>query len=183
MTTSELILKIATFIVVLLIIVCIVLIVLILAGRDDFAISPNNVIGGTKDDVIALSEPTDTVNKTFKVSNMFPGDSKTQTYKIEVLDKEVRSISFLPEVASETAPLTDVIIITFSVDDAANPYFRGTVNDFPEGGIAVPLDGESMEFHVTVTLDTSAGNECQNGEIVLNLLFGASGNEADDGRN
>ena len=183
MTTSELILKIATFIVVLLIIVCIVLIVLVLVGRDDLAISPNNVIGGTKDDVIALSEPTDTVNKTFKVSNMFPGDSKTQTYKIEVLDKEVRSISFLPEVASETAPLTDVVIITFSVDDAANPYFRGTVNDFPEGGVVVPLDGESMEFHVTVTLDTSAGNECQNGEIVLNLLWGASGNEADDGRN
>ena len=182
-TASELVLKIATIIVVVLIIVCLVLIVLVLAGRDDLAISPNNIIGGTKDPVIALSEETETVNKTFKVSNMFPGDSKTQTYKVDVLDKEVTYVSFLAEVASETAPLADVIIITFAVDDAANPYFRGTVNDFPEGGVVVPLDGESMEFHVTVTLDTSAGNECQNGEIVLNLSFGASGNEADDGRN
>ncbi|MBQ7343803.1 MAG: hypothetical protein IJW53_03445 [Clostridia bacterium] len=183
LTKSEIILKIATFIVVLLIILAIVLLVLVLTGRDDFAVSPNNVIGGTKDEVIALGEQTETVNKTFKVENMFPGDSKTQTYKIEILDKEVEYITFLAEVASETAPLTNVTIITLTVDDATHPYFRGTVNDMDEQGIVIPVDGESMEFHVTVTLDTSAGNECQNGEIALNLSWGASGNEADDGRN
>lgn len=183
MTKSEIILKIATFIVVLLIILAIVLLVLVLTGRDDFAVSPNNVIGGTKDEVIALSEQTETVNKTFKVENMFPGDSKSQTYKVEILDKEVEYITFLAEVASETAPLTDFTIITLTVDDATHPYFRGTVNDMDEGGVVIPVDGESMEFHVTVTLDTSAGNECQNGEIALNLSWGASGNEADDGRN
>lgn len=183
LTKSEIVLKIATFIVVLLIILAIVLLVLVLTGRDDFAVSPNNVIGGTKDEVIKFSDETETVNKSFKVENMFPGDSETETYRVEILDGEVEYITFHAAVASETAPLTDVTVITLTVDDATHPYFRGTVNEMDDKGVVIPVSGETMEFHVTVTLDTSAGNECQNGEITLTLSFGASGNEADDGRN
>ena len=182
MTKSEIILKIATFIVALLIILAIGLLALVLNGRDDFAVSPNNVIGGSKNEVIELSKETETVNKTFKVSNMFPGDSKTQTYSVDILDNEVEKISFVAEVASESAPITDVLIITLTVDNATHPYFRGTVNDLPEGGIVIPVDGDTMKFHITVTLDTSAGNECQNGEIAVNFSWGASGAEHNSGR-
>ena len=178
----EIIIKIATLIVGLCIILTAGLLVLVLIGRDDFAVSPNNVIGSTKNEVIEFSDDTETVNRTFKVNNMFPGDSASETYVIEVLNENVDYITFLAEVVSENAPLTDVLIITLTVDDATHPYFRGTVKEIDEGGIVIPISGDTMQFHVTVTLDSSAGNECQNGMIAVNLSWGASGAEADDGR-
>lgn len=181
MTASEIIIKIATVAVVLMIIACIVLLVFVLVNRDDFSQSKDNVIG-IKNDAIEIESPEDIETLSFNVSNMFPGDSHTKSYTVKVLDAEVEYISFLTEVVSDNASISDKLIVTLTVGDAVNPYFRCTAKDMPDEGVAIPVDGESMTFHVTITLDTSAGNECQNGEIALNVLFGGSGVDYTDGR-
>lgn len=181
MTASEIIIKIATVAVVLMIIACIVLLVFVLVNRDDFSQSKDNVIG-LKNDAIEIESPEDIETLSFNVSNMFPGDSHTKSYTVKVLDAEVEYISFLTEVVSDNASISDKLIVTLTVGDSANPYFRSTAKDMPDEGVVIPIDGESMTCHVTVTLDTSAGNECQNGEIKLNVLFGGSGVDYTDGR-
>ena len=181
MSKSEIIIKIALVAVIILLIISIGFLVFILTHRDDLSTSSDNVIG-MKNETIKLEDSEEIETKRFNVSNMFPGDSVTKSYTIEVLDDKTESVSFHAEIKSDNASLSDVLYITLTIDDSTHPVFRGTVADIPEDGFPTELNGETITYHVTVTLDTSAGNECQNGEIVVDLFWGASGVEFSSGR-
>ena len=167
---NEKVVNIAIVVVAILLVVCIVLLIFVLGGKNSIPSSANNVIG-TKGDDIKLSDEGDAEKIRFTVDNMLPGDSETKTFKVTVTNPKIHTIKFKAELASENPAFEDVMRISVQIDGERKPIFDGLVKDLSGGVDAGVVSGETNEFIITVTLDPSAGNECQNSEVAINFTW------------
>lgn len=166
----EKLIKIATIAVAVMLVVCIVLLVFVLSGKNSIPSSTNNVIG-TKGDDVKLSEDGDVENIRFNVSNMLPGDEVTKKFYITVTNRRFDSVNFKANIASENSALSDYMLISVKTADGRKPFYEGLIKNMPDKISADVVSGEKTEFIITVTLDPSAGNECQNSEIAIDFSW------------
>ena len=167
---NEKVVNIAIIVVAVMLVVCLVLLIFVLGGKNSIPSSANNVIG-TKGDDIKLSNEGDAEKIRFSVDNMFPGDSETKTFKVTVTNKKIHTICFKADIASENPALADVMHINVKLAGEKKSVYDGLIKDLSEGVEVGVLSGETNEFVITVTLDPSAGNECQNSEIAVNFTW------------
>ncbi len=167
---NEKLIKIATVIVAIMLVVCIVLLIFVLSGNNNNPSSTNNVIG-TKSDDVELNDEGDVEKIRFNVNNMLPGDSETRSFYVTVTNNKFDTVRFKADIASDSSVLSDYMRISVSTADERLPIYEGLIKDMTEGVIAKVVPDEETEFIITVTLDPSAGNECQNSEIAINFSW------------
>lgn len=167
---NEKLINIAIVVVAIMLVVCIVLLILVLSGKGNIPTSSNNVIG-TKGDDIKLGNEGDVEQVKFDVSNMFPGDSEVKTFTVVVTNKKINKINFKAELVTENEAFYDVMHISVKVRDENHPIYTGLIKDLEDGIKVDMVSGEETEFTITVTLDPSAGNECQNSEVAVNFAW------------
>lgn len=167
---NEKLIKIATIVVAIMVVVCIILLIFVLSGKNSIPSSTNNVIGAKGDDV-KLSEEGDIEKIKFNVNNMLPGDSETKSYRVTVTNKRFNKVNFSAEIVSDNTALSDFMRVSVSTPNSREPIYEGLIKDMPDKVSADVVGGEETEFTVTVTLDPSAGNECQNSEIAINFSW------------
>lgn len=169
---NEKVIKAALIVVAVLIVICLVLLTFVLHRKNDRATSENNVVGNKG--VISLDGVDDTANARFNAENMFPGDSVSKTYVVKADDSDVDEIGFHVEFASGAEIFEKHVIIKVAIAGATLPLYEGKITDMPHDVFATKLS-EKTEFVITVTLATSAGNECMNQSFSLNFLWHAVG--------
>ena len=169
---GEIVVKIATIIVALLIIVCLVLLIILLVGRNGPAMLKGNVIGLDKG-VVEVDGEGDISEVTFTASNLLPGDSVTKTYTLKINDEDVQQLTFRAAIASDTPQFADHLYIQANVGEDKIPEYTGKVSDMTDN-IVFDVEGDTMIFTVTVTLGTTAGNDCMNTAVSLDFFWGAS---------
>lgn len=167
---NEKLINIAIVVVAIMLVVCIVLLIFVLGGKGNIPTSSNNVIG-TKGDDIKLGNEGDVEQVKFDVSNMFPGDSEVKTFTVVVTNKKINKINFKAELVTENEAFYDVMRISVKVRDENHPIYTGLIKDLEDGIKVDMVSGEETEFTITVTLDPSAGNECQNSEVAVNFAW------------
>lgn len=167
---NEKLINIAIVVVAIMLVVCIVLLIFVLGGKGNIPTSSNNVIG-TKGDDIKLGNEGDVEQVKFDVSNMFPGDSEVKTFTVVVTNKKINKINFKAELVTENEAFYDVMRISVKVRDENHPIYTGLIKDLEDGISVDMVSGEETEFTITVTLDPSAGNECQNSEVAVNFAW------------
>lgn len=115
-------------------------------------------------------------NMPFRVIDMLPGDSVTQTFVVNVKDRDARELRFALRLIPGSKKLAEVLnirIFTASanapLDETTAPLYDGTFAELSEQTLSDPLildlNGDSSEkiyYAICVSLDTSAGNEYQN---------------------
>ena len=171
--TKQKIVTIAIIIVAVLLFISILLLSLLSQRQSGSSSSSGNVIEGGKSEIIRLKGVDDTETVRLNVSNMFPGDSETGIYCVQILDSGVKALNFSVNFESQNTALAKVFIVKVVVDEGEEPLYCGPLSDMPESVRAV-VKGEEVTFTVTVTLDTSAGNECQSSKITMDFLWWVS---------
>lgn len=147
-----------------------ILLLLFLPKRSGTSSSTGNVIEGPSGEVIKFADIDSVEGSRFSVDNMFPGDSESKTYYIEILDSNVKAVSFKAEIASESAALSDVLAISVVVDGAEETLYDGLVKDMP-ASLRAEISGEETEFAISVSLDTTVENEYQTDEINIDFSW------------
>ncbi|MBQ4137105.1 MAG: hypothetical protein IJD67_03245 [Clostridia bacterium] len=138
--------------------------------------------------VVRLSYRDPNINQRFKVENMFPGDEETKYYcaRVQFIDKA--TLYFEVNVRPGYKKLAEVLEIrVFQINDGKLLY-EGLIGDVPEIK-AIELDGNGKTttdvfYAITVSLDTSVGNEYMQKELLADFHWwfeGESGGGGDDG--
>lgn len=104
-------------------------------------------------------------NTPFKVTNMFPGDSKTNYYCIRVSHKGDVVLRFGANVRQGHEKLAEVLCCRIALADSDEVLYDGPMQDMPNS-INHALNTEKstiseVNYEITAYLDTSAGNEYQ----------------------
>ncbi|MBR2018765.1 MAG: hypothetical protein IKA05_00010 [Clostridia bacterium] len=129
---------------------------------------PGNLIGNPENSVITLKELDEGADARFNVSNMFPGDSATKTYTVNVNHAGVEALSFVAEMGAVSQLETEKMNIRIGINGSKEALYEGPVVSMPERVRAEKdADEDQVKFDVTVSLDTSAGNDYQNKQIEL----------------
>ena len=116
---------------------------------------------------ISLSRLAYDKNVSFNVGNLFPGDSLVKEYEIDVGhdDKITVSFSIIPQ--KETI-LNDILNINVYVNDES--IYNGPLSSMPKTcDVDVKEGVDTLVYKLDINLPTSASNEYQNKESILDL--------------
>lgn len=153
----------AIIVVALLLLISIGLLLLLPKGNNSSS-STGNVISG---EVITLENADSEEELRFNVQNMFPGDSVSKTHCVKITDAKVKAVSFFAGFAASNTG-SDALKIRVTVDGSDTALYDGAVTDMPESLRAEVKDGVlEMQFHISVYLDTSVGNDYQGNKMAL----------------
>lgn len=129
--------------------------------------------------------------RSFTFDNLFPGDTETLTYKVNVDYRGPVAVKFFPKLVLEEEKDED----KYYLEDVMNcrvalPESGGNgevLYDGPLSGLTEPLSyglshsedsKETLTYEITFSLDTSVGNEYQGKEIRMTLHWEAEAEEA-----
>lgn len=112
----------------------------------------------------------------FRAGNLFPGDAETRSYYLEVSYKSSVTLHFHADIRSGYEKLAEVLKCRVELRDGAVLY-DGLMKDMPES-IPYTLPQSSQEaaeivYDITVSLDTSAGNEYMEKELLADFRWWA----------
>ena len=123
-------------------------------------------------------------NAVFQLTNMFPGDSKTQHYRISISYTGTVTVSFQATVTEDSEKLGEVLTVRVRQDDADEVLYEGLLADMPQIDRVLSTDKEActeeLTYEVTVGLSTKVGNEYQNKRLSADLCWWAEGSKEPD---
>ena len=111
----------------------------------------------------------------FNCPNMFPGDSETRSYLVEVSHKGTVTVRFKADIRSGYEKLAEVLMCKVILREENKTLYEGLMRDMPESidkrisstaGVTTELT-----YDITVWLDTSVGNEYMNKELVADFRW------------
>ena len=105
-------------------------------------------------------------NAAFQVDNMFPGDSVTQYFRIQVSYQNPVTVRYHADVQRGYEKLAEVLNVRVRLLSSDEELYDGPIGDMPES-LDFRLNGsskttEELYYEVTAYLDTSVGNDYQN---------------------
>lgn len=108
-------------------------------------------------------------NKAFQVDNMFPGDSQTKNYQINVSYNGDITVRYHADIRPEYEKLAEVLKVKIRLLNTDELMYDGFMRDMPESLNhtlkTTEITQSKLDYEVTVYLDTSVGNEYQNCEL------------------
>lgn len=118
----------------------------------------------------------------FQVSNMFPGDSETASYQLDVSYEGRITVQFCVDIRAGYEKLAEVLNCRVSLEGGSTLY-DGRLADMP-ASIPHELSADSattdsLLYTITVYLDTSVGNEYMDEALLADFRWWVSEEETD----
>lgn len=128
---------------------------------------------------LALNRQSPEENVAFQMTNMFPGDSVTQYYRLSVSYTGTITVNFQTVAGSGDEKLKEVLEVKVRLVNTGELLYEGMLADMPVLGYELSTDSESLTeeltYKITVGLSTSVGNEYQNQSLTADLSWWAEG--------
>lgn len=169
-SVRERILRVLIIIVAVLLVISVCLLVpLLMKENSGSSSSTGNIIQSSGNQIIRLADASSSENTRFEMDNIFPGDSETNIYSVELLDSGIKTVRFGVRNSDSENRLYEVLNISVKTSEI---LYDGLVKDMP-GNIPVDVKdcSEPIKFEVTVSVDTSVGNELQGLEAALDFTW------------
>ncbi len=134
--------------------------------------------------VISLYKSHAEDNSSFNCSNMFPGDSETKSFTVNVSYTGTVSVKFSAVVRPGFEKMAEVLKCKVVLQGDSTPLYDGLLRDMPES-----LDKQissqrgtttELVYVITAYLDTSVGNEYMNCELTADLYWWVNTNDTFD---
>ena len=114
-------------------------------------------------------------NVPFAVGNMFPGDSETNGYCVQVSCRGAVTVHFRADIRPGYEKLAEVLKVRVTLLSTGQELYDGRMQDMPKS-LAHTLDaGESstgeLYYSIAAYLDTSVGNEYQNKDLIADFRW------------
>ena len=105
-------------------------------------------------------------NAAFHVDNMFPGDSVTQYFRVQVSYQNPITVRYHADVREGDEKLAEVLNVRVRLLSGDEELYDGPIGDMPQS-LDYRLSGSSkttdeLYYEITAYLDTSVGNDYQN---------------------
>lgn len=118
------------------------------------------------------------VNTPFSVNGMLPGDAETRYFCVRISGSEPVTLRFSAVIHNGGEALSRALNIKVTLLGTQTVLYEGAFGEMPElTATATPESGNATDvyYEVTVTLDTSAGNELQNTSLEADFHWSAEG--------
>ena len=131
--------------------------------------------GRAKYTVVSIYKSNPEDSEPFSCLNMFPGDSDTNLYKVQVSHRGTVTVRFHADIHQGYEKLAEVLRCRVVLHGENKTLYDGLMRDMPQSvNYAVTsASGTTTElvYEITVYLDTSVGNEYMNQELVANFRW------------
>lgn len=114
-------------------------------------------------------------NKPFQVANMFPGDSETQYFRIQVSYQGDIIVRYHADIYPDYEKLAEVLKIRIRLLGSDGFLYDGLMRDMPKSlnhALHTTQSTQSeLYYEITAYLDTSVGNEYMDKELIANFRW------------
>ncbi len=128
-----------------------------------------------KETVISIYKNHAEDSEPFKCPNMFPGDSETNAYLVEVSHKGTVTVRFHADIRAGYEKLAEVLKCKVVLRGENKTLYDGLMRDMPESInhriSSIFSKTTELTYDITVCLDTSVGNEYMNKELVADFRW------------
>ena len=133
---------------------CLLLILLLTLGIASTAFAADGC-----ETTVRLSEADISGNIPFSITNMFPGDSVSKDFIIEVSHKRAITLYYHADIRPGFEVLAEVLNIKIELPDKGETLYNGLMRDMPNSvQYGMESSEQSLIYRITVYLDTSVGN-------------------------
>ncbi len=134
--------------------------------------------------ILELNKKNPEENVPFQMTNMFPGDSMTQDYKVSVSYTGTITVYFQVSVLNGGEELGEVLKAKVFLPDTGKILYEGSIADMSAVGYKISTDKESLTeeltYEITIELSTKVGNEYQNKSLSAELNWWAEGADPEE---
>lgn len=124
---------------------------------------------------IILYKKNPEYNEAFLCPNMFPGDTEVRNYCVKVSYHNKASVNFIVNTRKGYEKLAEVMDIKVRLVSTDEILYEGKVKDIKDSVVTVLRSDskkvESLDYEITVSLDTSVGNEYQNLDLITDFKW------------
>lgn len=129
----------------------------------------------TKASAVSLHTKQPEENKSFEVTNMFPGDSETTYFRVKISYKGDVIVRYHADIQPQYEKLAEVMKVKVRLVDSDRVLYDGLMRDMPKS-LECPLyttksTQSELCYEITAYLDTSVGNEYQNKQLVADFRW------------
>lgn len=122
---------------------------------------------------IALYNKQSQDNTAFAVGNMFPGDTETKYYRVQVSYHDKVTVHFKTDIRKGYEKLSEVMRVRVKLLNTDAVMYDGLMKDMPDSVTYKLVSYESttdeLYYEITAYLDTSVGNEYRNKDLVADF--------------
>ena len=114
-------------------------------------------------------------NTRFNVTNMFPGDSETKYFRVQVSYNDKVTVHYKAAVREGYEKLAEVLKIKVTLLTTGEITYDGLMRDMPDNVTYNLASAESttdeLYYEITAYLDTSVGNDYQNKDLIADFSW------------
>ncbi len=114
-------------------------------------------------------------NTPFNVGNMFPGDSETKYFRVQVSYHDKVTVHYKAAVREDYEKLAEVLKIKVKLLTTGETMYDGLMKDMPDSVTYKLASAKSttdeLYYEITAYLDTSVGNEYQNKNLIADFSW------------
>lgn len=114
-------------------------------------------------------------NTPFNVGNMFPGDSETKYFRVQVSYHDKVTVHYKATVREGCEKLAEVLKVKVKLLTTGETMYDGLMKDMPDSVTYNLVSAESttdeLYYEITAYLDTSVGNEYQNKDLIADFSW------------
>lgn len=130
---------------------------------------------------LALHSENAEENVAFQLTNIFPGDSITQNYRLRISYTGTIAVCFQVAAEGVDENLSEVLEVKVQLADTEELLYEGTLEDMPVLSRELSTDSKSqteeLTYKITVGLSTSVGNEYQDKKLTVGFSWWAEGEQ------
>lgn len=129
--------------------------------------------GGQSIPVLRLYSRHTEENAVFQVENLFPGDRETRSYCVQVSYEDGITMKFRAAIRPGYEKLAEALKCKITLTTTGQVLYDGLMRDMPTS-LDHPLRAagavtENISYEITVSMDTSVGNEYQNQTLIADF--------------
>lgn len=114
-------------------------------------------------------------NTAFAVGNMFPGDSETKYFRVQVSYHDKITVHYKATVRPGYEKLAEVLKVRVNLLSTGETMYDGGIADMPESLTHKLASQKSttdeLYYEITAYLDTSVGNDYQNKDLIADFKW------------
>ena len=114
-------------------------------------------------------------NTPFNVGNMFPGDSETKYFRVQVSYRDKVTVHYKAAVREGYEKLAEVLKVKVKLLTTGETMYDGLMKDMPDSVTYKLASAKSttdeLYYEITAYLDTSVGNEYQNKDLIADFSW------------
>lgn len=146
------------------------------ADASSSAVSAQNTTAETKKAAtIELYNKQAEENTPFQVGNMFPGDANTKYFRVRVSYHDKITVHYKATVRPGYEKLAEVLKLRVKLLSTGETMYDGLMRDMPESLTHKLASKKSttdeLYYEITAYLDTSAGNDYQNKDLIADFKW------------